>query len=163
MAPVMFNCVKRSNALLGYSKELKYGDSIVREDSWSAGLKQLVNGVILYSAVALPWLPQSWVPQPGQGPDRETMEHGSLTLHGIATMTNTDGTVEKKIRTEFKFNKDVAYLYTAVLLVETGMLLKEKAAVVQGGCLSPAAALGSDLTQRILKEMDSSLSIKELE
>ena len=62
----------------------------------------------------------------------------------------------------FEFRKDTAYLYTAALLCETGLLLVEKYGSLSGGCWTPAAALGGDLTERILKELDASLEIKEL-
>ena len=117
------------------------------------------------------------MPQPGDGPDRKTMEEGSLTVHGVAkvvsaTTTNSGSSdngsaVEKIVKATFCFKKDVSYLYTAVLLVETGMLLVEKSSssdqILKGGLLTPATALGSDLTHRILKEMDTSLDIEELE
>ena len=119
------------------------------------------------------------MPQPGDGPDRKVMEKGSLTLHGVAKMVSAtttssgssenDEIVEKKVKVKFRFNKDVSYLYTAVLLVETGMLLVEKSSSssteqqLKGGILTPATALGSDLTQRILKEMDTSFDIEEIE
>eukprot|EP00536_Pseudo-nitzschia_multiseries_P002713 jgi/Psemu1/322668/estExt_fgenesh1_pg.C_370007 len=177
MGPVMVNCIKRSNALMGYSKDLKCGDSfLVKEDSWGAKLKLLKNGAILYAAIILPQLFAAFVPQPGDGPDRKTMEEGSLTVHGVAKMVSAsttesgssekDGGVEKLAKATFHFNKDVSYLYTAVLLIETGMLLVEKSSSAEqklnGGLLTPATALGSDLTQRILKQMDTSFDIKEL-
>jgi short subunit dehydrogenase-like uncharacterized protein len=160
------------SALAGYSKEFKCGNSmLVKDDSWEASLKLLKQGVILYAAILLPKLFGSMVPQPGDGPDRQTMEEGSLTLHGIgkmvsATTANSGGsdkdeTPEKKVKAKFRFNKDVGYLYTAVLLVETGMLLVEKSDKLSGGVVTPSTALGSDLTQRILKEMDTSFDIEE--
>mmetsp|Transcript_12119 Transcript_12119/g.21777 ORF Transcript_12119/g.21777 Transcript_12119/m.21777 type:complete len:297 (+) Transcript_12119:330-1220(+) len=163
MAPVMVNCVKRSNALLGYNKEFQYGDSMVMEDSWISGLKLLGNGAVLYAAVTLPSVFGAFLPQAGEGPDRETMENGSLKLHGIGIMVSPDGKVQKKAHTEFHFKKDVGYLYTAVLLAETGMLLVQKCSSLKGGCLTPAAALGGDLTKRILQEMDATFDIEELD
>jgi len=176
MGPVMVNCVKRSNALIGYSKDFKCGDSfLVKEDSWNATFKLLKNGIMLYSAILFPKLLSAFMPQPGDGPDRKTMEEGSLIVHGIGKMVSptttssgstseTDEIEGKKVKAEFRFNKDLSYLYTAVLLVETGILLVEKSSSkgdkLNSGVLTPAAALGSDLTQRILKEMDSSFHIE---
>lgn len=177
MGPVMVNCIKRSNALAGYSKAFKCGDSfLVKEDSLGATLKLIKNGFILYAAILLPKLMGVFMPQPGDGPDRKTMEEGSLTVHGVAKMasattTNSgssenDEVAEKKVYSTFRFNKDVSYLYTAVLLVETGMLLVEKSASkeneLKGGLLTPSTALGSDLLERILREMDTSFEIEEI-
>ena len=147
----------------------------MKDDSLGAMFKLLKNGAILYAAILFPKLFDAFIPQPGDGPDRSDMEKGSLTVHGVGKMisacTTSDGSSEgddlpeKKIKAMFQFNKDVSYLYTAVLLVETGLLLVEK--VTSGnelncGILTPAAALGSDLTQRILNEMDTSFQIEEV-
>jgi len=113
---------------MGYAKDFKCGDSfLVKEDSWSATLKLFKNGVILYAAILFPKLFGAIVPKPGDGPDREVMEEGSLTLHGVGTMASASTTssgsseseenTEKRVQATFKFNKDVSYLYTAVLLV----------------------------------------------
>jgi short subunit dehydrogenase-like uncharacterized protein len=67
------------------------------------------------------------------------------------------------LHSKFHFNKDIGYLYTAALLAETGMVLLEKHGKLSGGVMTPAVALGSDLTQRILKTMDTSFEIKEEE
>ena len=40
MAPVMSNCVRRSNAILGYSSEFKYGDACLDDPSWTNYVKQ---------------------------------------------------------------------------------------------------------------------------
>lgn len=101
-----------------------------------------------------------FLPQPGEGPDRQTMEEGYMTLYGRGIMVK-DGK-EIKLTSKFHFNKDIGYLYTAALLAETGMVLLEKLdGKVDGGVMTPAAALGSDLTQRILKTMDTSFELKE--
>lgn len=118
----------------------------------------------------------AFIPQPGDGPDRKTMEEGFLKVYGFGKMisantassgsSETDEVEEKKVKAKFQFNKDVSYLYTAVLLVETGILLAKKASStgekLNCGVLTPAAALGSDLTQHILKEMDTSFHIEEM-
>lgn len=176
MGPVMVNCVKRSNALKGYSKDFKCGDSfLVKDDSIGAMFKLIKNGIILYAAIILPQVFGAFIPQPGEGPERADMEQGSLKVHGIGKMISArttssgssegDDIVEKKIKAKFQFNKDVSYLYTAVLLVETGLLLVEKVSSedkLNCGVLTPSVALGSDLTQRILKEMDTSFQIEEV-
>lgn len=162
---------------MGYSKDFKCGDSfLVKENSLSAIFKLLTNGFILYAAILFPKLVGSIIPQPGDGPDRKVMEEGSLTVHGVGKMVSAtttssgsseaDAVEQKKVKAKFFFNKDVSYLYTAVLLVETGILLVEKSLStgeeISGGVLTPASALGSDLTQHILKKMDTSFHIEEV-
>jgi len=157
MGPVMMNCVRRSNALLGYSKEFAYGDALVKKQSYSGWVKDIAMTTMIGAAVAAPKLFSGCLPKAGEGPSRYDMEHGFLKLHAIGTLT----TGKTQLEGIFQFNKDVSYLYTAALLCETGMLLVEKYGTLEGGCKTPASALGSDLTQRILTQMDTSLEVKE--
>eukprot|EP00429_Kryptoperidinium_foliaceum_P005431 CAMPEP_0176014626 /NCGR_PEP_ID=MMETSP0120_2-20121206/6920_1 /TAXON_ID=160619 /ORGANISM="Kryptoperidinium foliaceum, Strain CCMP 1326" /LENGTH=410 /DNA_ID=CAMNT_0017347573 /DNA_START=81 /DNA_END=1313 /DNA_ORIENTATION=- len=166
MAPVMMNCVRRSNALLGYSKEFSYGDSAVKVQSWSAWAKgmatNLAMGAKIYAPGVLGGLVDPFIPQTGEGPSREGMENGFLKLHATATMVDrADASKTRELSGLFEFRKDTGYLYTAALLCETGLLLAEKHGSLEGGCATPAAALGGDLTERILKNLESSLEIKE--
>merc|ERR1739836_75670 len=108
----------------------------VKDESWDAMFNLIKNGIILYGAILLPKVFKGMLPQPGDGPDRKTMEEGCLIVHGIGKMASstttssgsseTEESVQKKVKAKFQFNKDVSYLYTAVLLVETGILLVEK-------------------------------------
>jgi short subunit dehydrogenase-like uncharacterized protein len=145
------------SALLHYSKDFQYGDAQLKNVSWTGKLQEMGTGLKLAAAIYLPPM-KRFLPQPGEGPDRETMEAGYLTLHGRGIMV---GDKETHLVSKFHFNKDTAYLYTAALLAETGMVLLEKRGKVAGGVTTPAVALGSDLTQRILEKMDASFEIKE--
>jgi len=162
MGPVMMNCVRRSNALIGYSKDFQYGDALLQQDSYMGQLKQMGTFALTAGYVTVPSVFQYFVPKPGEGPSRENMENGFLTLHGFGTMVNKQDGKERKLSSKFQFNKDTGYLYTAVLLIETGMLLVKKYGSLSGGCQTPASALGNELTQRILQEMDTSFEIKEI-
>lgn len=145
------------SALLHYSKDLQYGDAKLKNVSWTGKLQEMGIGLKLAAAICVPSM-KRFLPQPGEGPDRETMEAGYLTLHGRGTMV---GSTKTRLVSKFHFNKDIAYLYTAALLAETGMILLEKRGKVAGGVTTPAVALGSSLTQRILEKMDTSFEIKE--
>ena len=158
------------SALLQYSKNLEYGDSLVSDDSWESWFLRLRLKVTVGAAVALPALFAPFVPQPGEGPDRATMEAGYATIHGHGTAVVSEPSSSDagenilktlNIAAKFRFNKDIGYLYTAAFLVEVGMLLKDKSGYIAGGVKTPAAALGSDLTQRLLDKLDCSLEICE--
>ena len=86
MGPVMANCVRRSNALLGYNAQLVYGDACLDDPNWINRVKAALYtswvGASLYFTPL-----QALLPQPGQGPDRATMEAGYLKLHGFGVMT----------------------------------------------------------------------------
>lgn len=111
---------------------------------------------------------QVMLPAPGEGPDREQMERGFLTLHGRATVLcpaadGAEAHVERTVVGTFHFGKDTAYLYTAAMLVETGLLLLERTAginKVPGGVWTPASALGHDLTVRLLDRLDAMLEVR---
>ncbi|GKY96458.1 hypothetical protein MPSEU_000605300 [Mayamaea pseudoterrestris] len=163
MGPVMVNCVRRSNALLQYNKSLQYGDAqLYKQSSLSSWLLQTSKTALLAAAIAAPSVFGRFLPSPGEGPDRETMENGYLILHGLGVMRKLSSEKEEiKIQSTFQFNKDIGYLYTAALLVETGLLLLEST-TNQGGVMTPAVAFGSRLTERIVKELDASFEIKEM-
>jgi len=151
---------------LGYSNELQYGDAAVKEQTWSAWAKNMTTaaavGATVYGPNFLGGLVKSFIPQSGQGPSREDMENGFLKLHATASLMDKGTQKARQLRALFEFRKDTGYLYTAALLCETGLLLLEKYGSLEGGCLTPASALGGDLTERILKHMEASLEIKEV-
>jgi short subunit dehydrogenase-like uncharacterized protein len=152
------------SALLQYNKSLEYGDAQLYKHSTLTGwMLQTSKTALLAAAIAAPSIFGRFLPAPGQGPDRETMEEGYLILHGLGVMRklSTDKD-EYKIQSTFRFNKDIGYLYTAALLVETGLLLLESSSSKQGGVMTPAVAFGSRLTQRIVKELDASFEIQEM-
>jgi short subunit dehydrogenase-like uncharacterized protein len=149
--------------LLGYSKELKYGDSSIKGESYTSWAKQTAFAGLLGAAVVAPSVFQRFLPQPGEGPNRDDMEEGYLKLHAFGTMVGVEDETKRQVAATFQFNKDTGYLYTAVMLVETGMLLVEKFGALPGGVKTPASALGGDLTQRLLKQMDTSFEVKEVE
>lgn len=150
---------------MGYSKELSYGDAALQAQTWTAWAKNLTTtvavGAAIYSPTLLGTALQPFIPQSGEGPSRENMENGFLKLHATAEMVEINGT-PRTLQALFEFRKDTGYLYTAALLCETGIMLVEKHGSLEGGVLTPAAALGGNLTQRILQELDASLEIKEV-
>lgn len=130
----------------------------MKNSSWSAKLQETGTAVTLGAAILFPPM-KRFLPQPGEGPSRQTMENGWMTLHGRGIIVK-DGK-ETTVTSKFHFDKDIGYLYTAALLVEAGMVLMTKIGNVDGGVTTPAVALGSDYMQRILKTMDTSFEIKE--
>ena len=163
MAPVMANAVRRSNALLGYNSELKYGDACLDDPSWYNYAKRGVMAGFVGASMYITPL-QSFLPQPGEGPDREAMDSGYLRLHGYGFMVKEDDKETPiPIYSLFHFKKDIGYLMTAELLMETGMLLveKDKAGTLTGGCITPAVAFGSELTKRITTEMEVDFKLQD--
>lgn len=89
MGPVMANCVRRSNALLGYSASFTYADVMLRgHPTWAqwAGVK--AQETLVGAAVMAPRVFARFLPAPGDGPSREDMDAGYLKLHARGRMVD---------------------------------------------------------------------------
>lgn len=85
MAPVMANCVRRSNAVNNYSDNLVYSEEQVYP-SFMAGAITFVLGLLLVLSIFLP--PLRWLllttkvlPNPGEGPSEASMDDGIHDLY----------------------------------------------------------------------------------
>lgn len=84
MSPVMANCVRRSNALLGYNANFTYSELMLRgKPTYGEWVSQKAFKALVGAAIVLPSLFQRFLPGPGEGPTREAMEEGKLDLHGV--------------------------------------------------------------------------------
>ena len=172
MTPVMVNCIRRSNALLNYQECFEYGDCKIETASTTWGfVTNMVEMAKIAVAVKLPTIGSSLVTPPGEGPDRETMERGYLRLHGRGRVrspsnkvgnSDSEDNITKVMKATFYFGKDVGYLYTAAMLVETGMALIENQKSKIPGVVTPAVGLGHALTQRLFDSLDVTLEIEIL-
>ena len=153
MSMVMANTVRRSNALLGYSKRLVYSEAVVYPNVFTAittTLQMLMLGAVI-AAPPLTWLflQLGLIPSPGEGPSASDMDKGFLNV--TAYGYGREGKAGKVIRSTFYFPTDPGYRDTARMLVESGLLLAlepEKTSKT-GGILTPAAALGLPLIDRL--------------
>jgi short subunit dehydrogenase-like uncharacterized protein len=161
---------RTASALLQYSKNLECTDLLLESKTWSSWFRSQAQKALLAAAMVVPPL-QAMLPAPGEGPSREQLERGYLTLHGRATVScpsdasDAEGKadVERAVVGTFHFGKDTGYLYTAAMLVETGLLLLERTAgmnKMSGGVWTPASALGHDLTVRLLDRLDAMLEVR---
>ena len=160
MGPVMANCVRRSNALLGYSSRLTFADYMLRgHPSFAETLSMRCFETLVGAAVFAPSVFARFLPAPGEGPSREAMDAGFLKLHAVGKMVDkSSGATTGRLTSTYHFPLDTGYLMTAQMLVQTGMLLLERKEGV-GGVLTPAVALGSDIVVRLEKELDAKLEI----
>jgi len=151
MSPVMANCVRRSNALLGYSKEFTYSEAQLRSpDTWQ-WVKDTAFSALVGAAVYLPAVFSPLLPQPGEGPSREAMEKGWLVVQCRGRAVKSASKEEVKLTGQLRFEEDTGYLCTARMLVESAMLLLKPER--PGGVMTPAAAFGSEGMQRVLAEL----------
>ena len=149
MASVMANCVRRSNALLNYSSNLRYSEALVYPNVF-AGIMDFYDTLLLGTYMfADPFLNFMLPPS---GPSEAFMDKGFLKV--TATGVGSGGSKAKAV---IYFPTDVGYRDTARMLVESGLVLalqqdKLVEAGVQGGCHTPASALGAGglLLQRLV-------------
>jgi short subunit dehydrogenase-like uncharacterized protein len=153
MASINTRIVRRTDALLGsrYGRGFRYAE-VAR---FGAGLKgriaaMVVSGLLgafvaAASRRATRALLQATVlPDPGEGPDREARESGFFTMRLIGKRggaTVLEGRVTGSM--------DPGYGQTAVMLGESALCLAHDHLASPGGVLTPAAAMGPHLLERL--------------
>eukprot|EP00414_Alexandrium_minutum_P003372 CAMPEP_0113819174 /NCGR_PEP_ID=MMETSP0328-20130328/608_1 /TAXON_ID=39455 /ORGANISM="Alexandrium minutum" /LENGTH=370 /DNA_ID=CAMNT_0000787109 /DNA_START=97 /DNA_END=1205 /DNA_ORIENTATION=- /assembly_acc=CAM_ASM_000350 len=141
MGPVMANAVRRSNALLNMVPGLKYHEAMLASsDVGTSTMMTVAMGTCIYMPFMLGfWQGLGVIPQAGDGPSRESMDQGFLTLTAYADTAAKS----PKCKAVMKFYTDPGYKDTARMAVEAALSLvalpkSQKA----GGVYSPAAACG---------------------
>jgi len=158
MAPVNERIVRRSNALLDYpwGREFRCTEVIPTGSGISGAAKATLTAAGLAgfkTAMGVDALRngiREYVfPDPGEGPTRAEAMDGSFSVRIRGRGTSTDGhfTVEAVVGADM----DPGYGATARMLGESGMaLLKEDVdSPLDGGVLTPAAAIGEPLAERL--------------
>jgi len=163
MADVNLNCVRRSNAIMGYHPKLEYSEFIVYP-GFMAACVNLITMAATGTALFCPpigWAfdKLGWIPQQGAGPNAATLAKGFLKVTGIGTGSN--GT---KIRSELYYPNDTGYVDTARMVVESAMVLLEGDKLpVGGGVWTPAVVFREKILERLQKggtQWDIKLSAK---
>ena len=165
MAGINTKVVRRSHALQGYpyGREFRYREAVMlgkgaggffKAGTLTAGL----GGFMLASSFDFTrgLLEQHVLPKPGEGPNREQRENGFYDLRQFGKLP--DGTV---IRTRIKGDRDPGYGSTSKMLAECGVCLAKNSLPSTGGVLTPAAAMGSALLERL--QANAGLSFQVLE
>ena len=107
MSPVMANCVRRSNALLQYSPSFAYSEAQLRNATLLQWCKDTGYQALVGAAIYMPFVFQRFLPQPGEGPSREVMDNGWLTVHGRGRMVlrkAADGAATQTVNLVSKFH-----------------------------------------------------------
>ena len=153
MAGINTRVVRRSHALAGlpYGQDFRYRESTLTGKGiggWmkgtlmTLGLGALVLGISLGPTRKL--LQRFVLPKPGEGPNRELQRSGFFNLMQIGILP--DGTT---MRTRITGDQDPGYGSTSKMLSEAAVCLAKDALDAQGGCLTPAAALGGKYLARL--------------
>ena len=140
MAAINTKNIHRSNALLGhaYGKDFTYDEMMVT-GSGDAG-KQMAE----FAASVNP-LAGDDVPQPGEGPSRESREAGNYDILFVGT--DADG---NRMEASVSGDLDPGYGSTSRMLGESAVCLITDCADLEGGIYTPAPAMGEKLITRLV-------------
>lgn len=161
MAPVNTRIVRRSNSLAGYAygKDFRYSEAIgfspgakgwIGAHSLSFGMKAVMGGLQLSTARRLA---ARFMPPPGEGPSQQTREQGFFKIRLIGIGESRDGKPSVKLRGTVAGTSDPGHGETSKMFGESAVCLALDRAKTsnEGGVLTPAAAMGPRLTERLRK------------
>jgi short subunit dehydrogenase-like uncharacterized protein len=159
MAAINTRVVRRTNALLDwrYGRDFRYREVT----GFGAGLRGRLAAIAMAGGLGafigalgrrptrrlLEW---TLLPSPGDGPNRDTRERGffNVTLHG----RTRDGAAETSgLTARIRGHSDPGYGETAKMLAQSALCLAldGDALTCPGGVLTPAAAMGAPLLERL--------------
>lgn len=152
MAGINTRVVRRSHALQGYpyGRDFRYREATIMGDGASGWVRAsaLTGGLGGFVAAAsfgpTRQLLERFVPEPGEGPTREQRDRGFFDLRQFGRLP--DGTV---IKSRITGDRDPGYGSTSKMLSECGVCLAVDDLACAGGVLTPAAAMGGALLERL--------------
>ncbi|MVU83575.1 enoyl-ACP reductase [Nocardia sp. ET3-3] len=148
--------VRRSNGLLGwpYGKNFRYREVMSAGSSATAPLvaagiaggivATMAAGAVLSRAALGRKLIDRIVPKPGTGPSEQSRKSGWFTMRTFANTTSG-----AKYLCTFAGKGDPGYQATSVMLGQSGLCLAFDTLPELAGILTPAAAMGDALTDRL--------------
>lgn len=153
MAPINTKVVRRSHALLGYAwgEQFSYREAVMtgrgaagwaKAAAITGGLAALVAGASFSASRSL--LERYILPKPGEGPDQEKRESGFFNLRQFGRLP--DGT---RVQSKITGDRDPGYGSTAKMISEAAVCLAVDGVEVEGGVLTPAAAMAAPLLKRL--------------
>jgi len=165
MAGVNTKVVRRSHALAGfpYGRGFRYDESVMTGRGFSGWLKGTIMtvgiGALVFFA-SYKWsrnlLQRFVLAKPGEGPDRQLQHEGFFNLMQIGVLA--DGTV---LRSRITGDQDPGYGSTSKMLSECAVCLARDELGVDGGVLTPAAAMGAPLIDRLRENAGLTFELRE--
>jgi len=140
MAPINTKNVHRSNALLDHA----YGEDFVYDEMMMTGAGDEGEAVAEFVAATNP-LEGDDVPQPGEGPSKESREAGNydILFHGTTAAGET-------LTASVSGDLDPGYGSTSKMIAESAMCLLKDSEGVAGGVLTTAPSMGHKLIERLV-------------
>ena len=163
MAGINTKVVRRSHALLDYpyGRDFRYHEAVMmgagagawmRANAMTAGLGGFLVAAGFDFSRGL--LERFVLPAPGEGPTREQRETGFFDLRQFGKLP--DGTV---VHSRITGDRDPGYGSTSKMLAESGVCLAMNELPSGGGVLTPAAAMGDALLERLQENAGVSFEI----
>jgi short subunit dehydrogenase-like uncharacterized protein len=167
MAAINTRIVRRTNAILGYpyGRDFHYREVMSLPRSPRGVLRGIGMIAALGGMVAAarskrlrPRL-EKRLPKPGEGPSDEVMAKGHYTVRVLGERTG-DGEPPQRVLAIVGDKRDPGHGSTAMMLAESAMCLAFDSLASPGGILTPAAAMGMTLVDR-LRAADMTFEIAE--
>ena len=148
MAAINGRVVRRSNAMLGFpwGEDFAYSEAQLCSSRGAAVRNTLAMGAGMGALAFGPTrkLLERFLPDPGEGPDREAREQGFYEMFMQAE--GPDGSLRAKVTGDM----DPGYGSTSKMLAEAAVCLATDDLDVGGGIWTPASAMGSALIKRLI-------------
>ena len=138
MAPINTKNIHRSNALLDfqYGKDFCYDEMMIGGKGEEG--KQIADAITSANPMG-----GDNVPQPGEGPSKESREQGN---YDVLFFADIDGeTVEARVTGDM----DPGYGSTSKMITESAICLVQDCPNLKGGIYTPAPAMGEKLIKRL--------------
>jgi short subunit dehydrogenase-like uncharacterized protein len=154
MAEVNTKVVRRTNALLGfpYGVEFRYDEGFLMPFG-QMGFPLAVGmagGSATFNAAMRTGALRRWIegvlPKPGEGPDRAARESGNFRIRLLGRHPDRSSA---NVRLRVEADLDPGYGATAGMLAESAVCLARDGLSSPGGVLTPAAAMGDALIDRL--------------
>ncbi|MFK7830731.1 MAG: trans-acting enoyl reductase family protein [Congregibacter sp.] len=161
MALINERVVRRSNALLKFrwGRDFDYDESqLCSSRAQATAISVGMGGAMLGALNPLARrLMTRWLPQPGEGPDKETRERGHFELFFDA---QHPGDKSSNLRARVTGDRDPGYGSTSRMLGEAAVCLAMGESSVAGGIWTPASALAPALIPRLEKNAGLRFSLQ---
>ena len=141
MAPINTKNIHRSNALLDH----QYGEDFCYDEMMIAGEGEEGKQIADAMTSANPMGGDN-VPQPGEGPSKESREQGNYDVLFFADLG--DESIEARVTGDM----DPGYGSTSKMITESAICLIQDCSDLPGGIYTPAPAMGDKLIHRLVKK-----------
>ena len=141
MAPINTKNIHRSNALLDH----QYGEDFCYDEMMIAGEGEEGKQIADAMTSANPMGGDN-VPQPGEGPSKESREQGNYDVLFFGDLG------EESIEARVTGDMDPGYGSTSKMITESAICLIQDCSDLPGGIYTPAPAMGDKLIHRLVKK-----------